>query len=291
VAEQTVPAFEILVGVRADDLESPPVVEEFGGKLPVRIVAAEGVGVIGSMNSCLRGTQGDFVALLDDDVEIPADWLENALRHFAADANVAGVGGRDLLQDHPEMRLREPLTKKVGIYTWYGRGFGNHHRGTGPARSVHVLKGCNCIYRGDVLRQIGLDERLRGAGAQVGWELSLAFDVRRGGGKLVYDPGIRVIHWVAPRQDSDSVHRGAYDRGGLRDIAFNDHLIVQSKALPVFRITHPMWNLIWGSRWVPGVVRATYLWAKGDRLAWERFQIGWEALVEAGKSTPISLQN
>jgi hypothetical protein len=39
-----VAAGEVLVGVRADDAESPPVVAAFAERLPVRIVEARGVG-------------------------------------------------------------------------------------------------------------------------------------------------------------------------------------------------------------------------------------------------------
>ncbi len=283
VAGQTVPATEVLVGVRADDAESIAVVAEYAERLPVRVVEAQGIGVIGSMNSCVRESQGEFVALLDDDVEIPVDWLERTHRHFAEDSKVAGVGGRDLLQDHPEWRPKEPLARRVGIFTWYGRSIGNHHRGTGPARKVHVLKGCNCIYRGALLRRIGFDERLRGAGAQVGWELSLAFDVRREGGELVYDPGIQVIHWVAPRHDSDSLHRGAFDPIGLRNMVYNEQLIFGTKAPPGLRLFYLIWTLAWGSRFAPGWVRALLLRSRGDKMAWERCGIAGSAMREVWK--------
>ncbi len=279
MAGQTVSATEVLVGVRPDDAESIAVVAEFTGRLPVRVVVALGIGVIGSMNSCVCVSQGEFVALLDDDVEIPANWLERTHRHFA-DPKVAGVGGRDLLQDHPEWRPKEPLARQVGIFTWYGRPIGNHHRGTGPARKVHVLKGCNCIYRGALLRRIGFDERLLGAGAQVGWELSLAFDVRREGGELVYDPGIEVIHWVAPRHDSDSLHRGAFDPIGLRNMVYNDQLIMATKAPPALRLFYLIWTLAWGSRLAPGLVRAIVLSSRGDKNAWGRCGIAGSAVKE-----------
>jgi hypothetical protein len=199
------------------------------------------------------------------------------------DPKVAGVGGRDLLQDHPEWRPKEPLAERVGIFTWYGRSIGNHHRGTGPARKVHVLKGCNCIYRGALLRRIGFDERLRGAGAQVGWELSLAFDMRREGGELVYDPGIQVIHWVAPRHDSDSLHRGAFDPIGLRNMVYNEQLIFGTKAPPCLRLFYLIWTLAWGSRFAPGWVRALLLRSRGDKMAWERCGIAGSAMREVWK--------
>ena len=45
---------EILVGIRADDHSNDGVINKFQDQLPVRSVEAKGVGVVGSMASCLR---------------------------------------------------------------------------------------------------------------------------------------------------------------------------------------------------------------------------------------------
>jgi GT2 family glycosyltransferase len=68
IGEQTHAAHEVLVGIRADDQESRAVVQEFADHLPVKEVEAVGVGVVGSMTSCVAAATGEFIGLLDDDV-------------------------------------------------------------------------------------------------------------------------------------------------------------------------------------------------------------------------------
>ena len=169
IAEMTTPPAEVVVAMRASDSETREFLSSLGQfPFPVGHTECERTGVIASMQAALETTQSEIVALMDDDATPKPDWLDRVLGHFQADPKVAGVGGKDLIQDDPVMRARQPVRKKVGVFTWYGRGHGNHHRGCGGPREVHVLKGCNCAYDGRLLRSIGFDHRLRGEGAQVG---------------------------------------------------------------------------------------------------------------------------
>ena len=175
---------EILVGIRADDDSNDEVLKTYGERLPVRKVEAKGVGVIGSMSSCLREASGDFIALLDDDIELPPNWIEQMVGHIRGHPDVYASGGRDMLQDHPEMRRNEPVTEDVGRFHWFGRITGNHHRGGGKARRVDILRGSNFMLRGDFLREVGFETDLRGKGAQVNWELALALQARQRGARF-----------------------------------------------------------------------------------------------------------
>ena len=174
LVRQTRKAVEVLVGIRSDDHSNDQVLEKFQNQLPVRSVEAKGVGVIGSMASCLLEATGDYIALLDDDIELPSNWIERMVGHIRGNPGVLGAGGRDFLQDHPEMRRMEPLTEDVGRFHLFGRITGNHHRGGGKARKVDLLRGSNLLLRGDFLRKAGFESDLRGKGAQVNWELALA---------------------------------------------------------------------------------------------------------------------
>jgi GT2 family glycosyltransferase len=266
-----VAAGEVLVGVRADDAESPPVVAAFAERLPVRIVEARGVGVVGSMQSCLDASAGEHVALVDDDVELPPPWLETMLRHLDAFPDAVGVAGRDFLQDHPEMRRNEPRVEDVGRIHWSGRVTGNHHRGGGRARRVDILRGSNNLYRGEFLREVGFEAGLRGSGAQVHWEMALGLRALRSGRCLVYDPEIEVIHHVAPRHDGDGVHRGKLDAGPLRDIAFNETWVTLRYAAGWRRVSMLAWQFGIGSRACPGLVVGILELARGGTETRTRF--------------------
>jgi GT2 family glycosyltransferase len=251
---QTQKATEILVGIRADDSSNDEVLRTFRAQLPVRSVEAKGRGVVGSMSSCLREASGNYIALLDYDIELPPKWIERMVGHIRVSANVYAAGGRDLLQDEPEMRRKERVTNNVGRFHWFGRITGNHHRGGGKARKVDVLRGSNLMLYGDFLREVGFETDLRGKGAQVNWELALALQARQRGAKFIYDPEIEVIHHVGPRFDTDSVHRGGFEFEGTVDIAFNETLVILKHGRGLFRINAILWQLLVGSGVCPGAL-------------------------------------
>ncbi len=174
---------------------------------------------------------------------------------LAGDKLAVASGARDLLQDHPEMRVREPLVDQVGLIHWYGRLVGNHHRGGGEPRPVQVLRGSNCMFRGDFLRHACFEKGLRGKGAQVNWELALGLQAIKEGRHLLYDPTMHVIHHVAPRHDNDSVHRGVFDKGAVADIAHNETLVVLKHARQPMRSMLLFWQFVVGTSTCPGFLR------------------------------------
>jgi GT2 family glycosyltransferase len=287
--QETSPA-EVLVGVRSDDLLSKNVVTEFHGRLNVRTVQAEGTGVVGSMNSCLAQANGTLVGIADDDVELPPNWLSRMLSHLKSHANVLGAGGRDLLQDDPARRRAEELKFDVGRIYWFGRISGNHHRGGGEPREIDLLRGSNCLYRGDFLRSVGFETNLRGQGAQVHWELALALQVKKRKKRLFYDPETEVIHHVAPRLDNDQLHRGRFSYEATVDLAFNETFVVLQHGSGLFRFTIPLWQLAIGSPTSPGVVNVIRTAITKRAPSWERVgatmrgrYLAWNAFRRAAK--------
>ncbi len=252
---QTLPISRIFVGIRSDDSVSRKVIDDFAKLGPVIGVTVEGVGVVGSMNSCLNQCGEDFVGLVDDDVELPTDWLARIERHLQGDKDAVAAGGRDLLMDYPEMRRSEPLTEDVGRFCWFGRTIGNHHLGGGKARRVDILRGSNVLFRGDFLRECRFDSQLAGRGAQVHWELALALQAKQRGYHMIFDPQVQVLHHVAPRLDNDTLHRGQFDAAATRDVAYNESSISLRHGRGLHRWMMLSWQLLIGSAICPGAVR------------------------------------
>ena len=225
---------EIIVCVRDDDNETKREVTSLPGESLKAAYTAE-PGVIAAMNAGIAASTGTIVALLDDDAFPRSDWLERIVAIFESDSSVLGVGGIDV---QPNLEQNNPNDKSlpVGTISWCGQLYGNHHLGLGSVRRVIVLKGCNCAYRGEFLRRVGIDTHLRGAGAQVGWEIALGFDAMREHKILLYDPAIVVDHMTAPRIDGDSIHRGKYNAQAAYDIAWNFFSILRRKAPPSLRM-------------------------------------------------------
>jgi len=241
------------------------------------------------MSAAAGKTDGEIVCLLDDDAQPEPDWLEKIEARFAAEPNLGILGGRDLLQDDPERRRAEPTTEQVGIFKWYGRILGNHHRGSGPYRRCHIVKGCNAAVRGALLRKIGFEGRLRGSGAQVHWELALCLDIANAGYAVGYDPAIRVLHHVAPRHDNDLTHRGIFSPQGLSDMVWNEHFIFATRCGRVQRFIQLAWALLIGTTTAPGIIQYLRLIRHGDANRTAKLKTTLQA-VWKGYTSPEALE-
>lgn len=239
---------EVLVVVRDSDLETKTFFEDYNSQhLNLRRITVCVPGVVAAMNAGLVEAQNEIIALTDDDTAPHPDWLARILAHFAADDRVGGVGGRDW---QPSERGSAAVVGKV---QWYGRVIGNHHLGVGGAREVDIIKGANCAYRAEPLRQISFDTRLLGSGAQVHWELSLGLAMKRAGWKLIYDPAVAINHFPAERFDEDQILRGVFNKDALHNAIYNETLILLQH-LPLFRRTIFLaWAGLIGTRANPGL--------------------------------------
>lgn len=270
---------EVVVGVRTGDDGTTAVAEAArSAALPVRVAKTASAGVVASMQAALDAATGDIVALTDDDARPHPAWIQGLLAHFEAAPDVGGVGGRDW-QPYERGNAR-----RVGEVQWFGRVIGNHHLGAGPARDVDVLKGVNCSFRTPLLRAVGFDARLRGAGAQQYWELAVCLPLRRAGWRLIYDPAVAVDHDVAPRLDTDHLHRGVFAEPPLADAVHNETMALLEGRHLAARLCFQVWAFLIGTGEEPGPVQCARRLLRGDSLAFRR----WRATVAgrlAGAST------
>ncbi len=256
--------------VRADDAASAAVVS--AQPPPVRLARADRPGVIAAMNAGLDASTGEVIAMTDDDAEPHPDWLERICATFAQDSAIAAVGGRDWI--YKEGRLREGAERVVGTINWYGRTTGGHHLGVGPPRDVDILKGVNLSVRGELLRDIRFDERLRGVGTEHHWELALCLALRRRRLRVVYDPRIGVDHMPQPRVDDSRQFNGLE----VRDAVHNETLAVLEYLPPWRWPAHLAWAAAIGTRARPGLAHAIVALVSSRDRSWAQFrgaQAGW----------------
>ncbi len=263
--KQSRPPDQIVVTVRDTDTQTQEFLERYDrGTLPLESADVRERGVVAAMNTGLLQVTGDALALIDDDTTPWEDWLGRIEAHFEADAKLGGVGGRDW---HPTERWDN---SDVGRIQWFGRVVGNHHVGSGPAREVDLLKGANCAYRTAPMREIGFDTRLRGSGAQVHWELSLGFAMKKRGWKLVYDPLISLDHHVGERFDNDQLHRNGYNAQALENAVYNETIILLENFTPLQRAAFLTWSAIMGTKGEPGLLQMGRLLLRRDKTAFSR---------------------
>jgi hypothetical protein len=206
-------------------------------------VEVDSPGVLAALRRGCEAASSGLIAFTDDDAAPRADWIGSLVEHFALD--VGGVGGRDMIAAEP---VADP-TLTVGLVNPWGKLVGNHHLGAGAPREVDVLKGVNMAFRREALE---LPTRLRGAGAQVHWEVAVSLAARTRGWRLVYDPAIVVDHFVAPRLDADQRVRPA--ASAIADAAYNLQLTMLT--IPYARRWRRVaYSLLVGDRGAPGLAR------------------------------------
>jgi glycosyltransferase involved in cell wall biosynthesis len=275
---QTHPIEELFVIVRDIDNQTWDFLKTYDSQgLPLSILTVTVSGVVAAMNCGLDAATGEIVAFTDDDAAPHPDWLERIEAYFVADERLGGLGGRDWQYCGTELKEigERPV---VGKMRWYGLVIGNHHLGVGGPREVEVLKGVNMSFRKAAIAGLRFDERMRGSGAQVHFELAFSLSLKRAGWKIVYDPKVAVDHFPAQRFDEDL-------RETFSDIALINQVHNETLALLEFlsttrSIVFLAAVILVGSRSTPGFVQWLRLLPSEGSLAnkklWASLRGRWQ---------------
>jgi GT2 family glycosyltransferase len=256
LARQDTAADEILVVVRHQDEASRQCVRELQNdsiRLVLVDIPAGRPGFVAALNAGIAASSGDVVCLTDDDAEPRADWVSLILATFAQDPMIGAVGGRDWT--YQGTHLEDGEESVVGTVSWWGRIIGRHHLGVGPPREVAILKGVNLSVRGDLIRQVGFDTRLRGTATEHHSELGLCLKLLRMGFRIIYDPAIAVDHRREPRV-AEAREFGPHQ---VRDAAYNETLALLEHLPPAGQTAHLLWTTAIGIRGVPGLAQSARL--------------------------------
>ncbi|MBR8833853.1 MAG: glycosyltransferase [Stigonema ocellatum SAG 48.90 = DSM 106950] len=268
VQVQTKPAFQVIVVVRDIDTETWQFLEQGShNNLPLYTVKVTVPGVVAALNAGLEAVESDIVSITDDDAAPHPDWLERITAHFTSDSRIGGVGGRDWI--HQGTKLEDDSREVVGELQWFGRVIGNHHLGVGDPRKVDVLKGVNMSFRSSAIGKLRFDERMRGTGAQVHFEMAFTLTLKRTGWQIIYDPSVAVDHYPAQRFDEDQRNR-------FNDIAFinlvhNETLVLLEHLPPIRRAVFLVWAVLVGTRDSLGFVQWLRLLPTEGKLAGQKW--------------------
>jgi glycosyltransferase involved in cell wall biosynthesis len=204
-------------------------------------------GVIAAMNTGIDRATGDIISITDDDAAPHSDWLAKIEKWFLKDDKIAGVGGKDW---QPGVTGK---TELVGRLQWFGRVIGNHHIGTGDAREVDLIKGVNMSWRRSAIGDLRFDERLKGTGAQVHFELAFSLALKRAGWKLIYDPEVAVDHYSAPRFDEDQ--RQNFNQLAWSNAVHNQTLSLLEHFSPLRSLIFLTWAVLVGTQDAFGLIQ------------------------------------
>jgi cellulose synthase/poly-beta-1,6-N-acetylglucosamine synthase-like glycosyltransferase len=273
---QTLPVTQVIVVVRDSDAATWEFLAQFySPNLLLDIVTVSVPGVVAALNAGLDVVKGDIISITDDDAAPHPDWLEKINAHFLRQSALGGVGGRDLIYEggnishishisHPAKNLT------VGKLQWFGRVIGNHHLGSGVAREVDVLKGVNMSFRTLAIGKLRFDQRMRGTGAQVHFEMAFTLALKRAGWQIIYDPNIAVDHYPATRFDEDQRHK--FNQMAVINLVHNETLVLLEHLSLVRRIVFLLWAVLVGTRDSFGLLQWCRFFPSFGQLANEKLQ-------------------
>jgi glycosyltransferase involved in cell wall biosynthesis len=269
---QTRPADEVIVVVRDTDTQTWSFLAAFDSKnLALRTATVSVTGVVAAMNTGLDKATADIVAFTDDDAAPHADWLARIESHYLTDERVGGVGGRDWVYHGTD--LEDGSSPTVGQVRWFGKVIGNHHIGAGEAREVDVLKGVNMSFRRAAIQGWHFDERMKGTGAQVHFELAFSLKLKRAGWKLIYDPQVAVNHYPAKRFDEDQRH--SFNQIAFANAVHNETLALLEYFSPFQKLAFLFWAVIVGTREAMGFIQWLRFIPSQGILAGKKLLASW----------------
>lgn len=256
----------------------------------LKVVHTAQKGQVAQLNLGLQHSTGEVLAITDDDAVPQVSWLARIEQHFAANADLGGVGGRDIVHEHGTILSGD--AQVIGSVLWFGRVVGNHHIGGRACASVDILKGANMSYRAKAVEGLQFDTDLRGQGAQICNDMAFSLGVRKRGWRLLYDPAVCVDHFPAQRFDADD--RALPTPQALEDRAFNFYLALRRYMQPGLRKRAALlWAWLIGVKNSPGALRGLLARLRGDqrgkdlrrstRQAWQAARLVANAPPEAGK--------
>jgi len=228
-AQRTSHPFDVVVVDNGSDDGSPEMVQrEFGdGPLRVRLLRnSANVGFCAGNNQGFAASNGEFVALLNNDAEADAGWLDALASVFESRPDVGMVASKILVHEDPRR------IDKVGHLIYLdgqnrGRGTGEIDQGQyGRVEEVLWPDGCAAMYRRALLEQLGGFDEDFFAYAD---DAELGLRARIAGWNCLYVPEAVVRHHRASTLGLFSVRRIA--------LVERNRILLAVKLFP--------WSLLW----------------------------------------------
>lgn len=153
---------------------------------------SENVGFVDSCRAGVEASRGNYLLLLNSDAEVTSGAIDSLVETIESDPRIAMVGSRLV---YPDGRLQEAgaIVWRDGTAFNYGRSDGDPDRAQYRyVRDVDYCSGASLLVRQDVWKEVGgFDRRFSPAYYE---DVDLAFAMRAGGHRVVYDPDALIVH-------------------------------------------------------------------------------------------------
>jgi glycosyltransferase involved in cell wall biosynthesis len=198
VLKQDYPNFEAIV-VDQTATHKPEIqqyLQEMSNQGKIRWFRVQWASLPGARNYAVRRAKGEIILFIDDDVQLPDNFLANHAKNYQEKPEIGAIAGRVFdrmkLNDSQGNLIIEQLPPEAmdpGI-AWYYIDLVH----TVKPQQVLSARGCNMSFRREIFTQHGLkfDERFRGSAVRE--ESDFCLRLRSTGYKIWYDPEAHLVH-------------------------------------------------------------------------------------------------
>lgn len=157
-------------------------------------------GFLKNCNYASKYAKGNYIVFLNNDTNVQNGWLDSLIELMESDPKIGLVGSKLI---YPDGRLQEAggIIWRDGTGWNYGRYDDPEKPEYNYVKEVDYISGAAIMIRADLWREIGgFDERYAPAYFE---DADLAFEVRKHGYKVVYQPTSVVVHFEGVSHGND----------------------------------------------------------------------------------------
>jgi glucosyl-dolichyl phosphate glucuronosyltransferase len=198
-------AWEILVVDNGSTDDTPRVVEDFIGRLPIRTIREERPGLSNARNAGVAAARGRYICWTDDDVELDERWLAAYAAAFRRHPQAAIFGGKIV----PVLQPPTPRWFSRLAHAWpltnilAARDFGDHEAPVDLEKGL-VPWGANFAVRTEDQRRFAYDPKLGVSPVQrrSGEEAQVIYEMVQSGATGWWIPDAIVRHIYPPHRQT-----------------------------------------------------------------------------------------
>lgn len=157
-------------------------------------------GFLMNCNRASKLARGKYILFLNNDTQVQYNWLESLVELIEHDEKIGLVGSKLI---YPDGKLQE--AGGIIFNDASGMNYGNRHNPNSPeynyVKEVDYISGASILIRKSLWKEIdGFDEQFKPAYCE---DSDFAFEVRKHGYKVVYQPKSVVVHFEGVSNGTD----------------------------------------------------------------------------------------
>jgi GT2 family glycosyltransferase len=203
------PNFAVIVVDQSDDESTKEALQPFLQEPQVHYLKMRTRGLAAGRNVGIQAAQSEYIAMTDDDCEVPRHWLRAMVEAFAVDSRIGLVFGNVVPAPHD---------RRAGFVPAYERQEPFLARGMHDKDDVEGVAGC-MVLRRSVWRALGGFDEMLGLGApfQAGEESDFALRTLLAAYFVYETPAVHLVHhgFYTWDEGRSVVHRNWFGTGAM----------------------------------------------------------------------------